>query len=282
MPACKEAGLGSRNAIQETESVEVIMRIRLLLLILILIGSVVSACATDTQRDTLYQVSTLNALMQGLYDGQATVRDLLHHGNFGLGTFSKLDGEMVMLDGKCFQIKSDGSVSQVPLTQTSPFAAVTTFEPDQTLAITTPLSIVELEKRIDAALPTPNWFYAIKITGTFTLVRARSVPMQHLPYPPLVEVVKTQPVFQLETVKGTLVGFRCPAFVSGLNVPGYHLHFLSDDRKSGGHVLDAQMLSGAVGIDATPNFLLALPADPAFAKADLTTDKPADVQKVEK
>jgi acetolactate decarboxylase len=106
--------------------------------------------------------------------------------------------------------------------------------------------------------------------------------MQQQPYKSLVEVVKTQPVFQLETVKGTMVGFRCPVFAAGLNVPGYHFHFISDDRKSGGHVLDARLLAGAVGIDATPAFLLALPSDAAFTKADLSTDKPADVQKVEK
>jgi acetolactate decarboxylase len=95
-------------------------------------------------------------------------------------------------------------------------------------------------------------------------------------------VVKTQPVFQLQQVKGTLVGFRCPAFAAGLNVPGYHFHFLREDKLAGGHVLDAQILSGTVTLDATPAFLLALPNDPAFSKADLSTDKPADVQKVEK
>ncbi|HOF87188.1 MAG TPA: acetolactate decarboxylase [Armatimonadota bacterium] len=254
-----------------------LQRIAVLLLLACALGALAQA-----PQETLYQVSTLNALMLGIYDGQMPVRTLLRHGDFGLGTFTGLDGEMLILDGTCYQIKSDGTVAKVDGAVTTPFAAVTTFNADQTWKVETPVSLTELEKRIDAALPTANWFYAIKVTGVFTLVKARSVPKQQAPYPPLVEVVKTQPVFQLPQVKGTLVGFRCPAFAAGVNVPGYHFHFLSEDARAGGHVLEAQLLAGTVSIDATPALLLALPSDDAFKRADLSTATAADVQKVEK
>ncbi|OPZ84429.1 MAG: Alpha-acetolactate decarboxylase [bacterium ADurb.Bin429] len=254
-----------------------LQRLAMFLLLVCALGILAQA-----PQETLYQVSTLNALMLGIYDGQMPVKTLLRHGDFGLGTFTGLDGEMLVLDGKCYQIKSDGSVVKVSGTVTTPFAAVTMFNSDQTLKIEAPMSLADLETRIDAALPTANWFYAIKVTGTFTLVKARSVPKQQAPYQPLVEVVKTQPVFQLQQVNGTLVGFRCPAFAAGVNVPGYHFHFLREDAQAGGHVLEAQLVSGTVTIDATPAFLLALPSDTAFKNADLSTDKPADVQKVEK
>jgi acetolactate decarboxylase len=230
----------------------------------------------------LYQVSTINALLQGIYDGPTTVRTLLTHGNFGLGTFNQLDGEMVVLDGVCYQIRADGTVSVMPGTASTPFAAVTTFTRDLTLRLTGPLSLAAVEAAIDKALPSPNRFYAIKITGDFASLRARSVPRQQHPYPPLTTVVQTQPVFAMPHVSGTLVAFRCPPFVAGLNVTGYHLHFLRADRKAGGHVLDGVLTAGTVQIAILPTFQLALPDDPVFNAANLTTGTPAEVQQVEK
>jgi acetolactate decarboxylase len=119
----------------------------------------------------------------------------------------------------------------------------------------------------------PNLFYAVRVDGHFASVTTRSVPRQDRPYPPLVEVAKTQPVFRLEEVSGTLAGFRLPDLVRGLNVPGFHLHFLTADRQAGGHVLDLVLTRGELAIDTSARFHLELPTDPTFLHADLGRDR---------
>lgn len=253
------------------------MRPLVLLLTLLCMSTFASAA-----EHVLYQVSTINALMQGIYDGPTTVGSLLAQGNFGLGTFTQLDGEMVVLDGTCYQVRSDGQVAVMPKTATTPFAAVTTFTADNSFPVTTSMTLEVLEKMIDAKLSNKNIFYAVKITGTFSMLHARSVPKQHQPYPLLTTVVQTQPVFEMHDVQGTIVAFRCPMYVAGINVTGYHLHFLGAGFKTGGHVMDCTLSNGAIQIAELSTFSLALPHDAAFAAADLTTSNPADVQKVEK
>ncbi|MCK5739896.1 acetolactate decarboxylase, partial [bacterium] len=130
--------------------------------------------------------------------------------------------------------------------------------------------------------PSLNRFYAIQVHGTFSFIKTRSVPRQTEPYPPLAEVAKTQPEFEYEQTTGTLAGFRCPAFVKGINVPGYHLHFLSDDHQTGGHVLAFTLAHGTVQLDETTDFQLRLPEGAAFEQTDLTNDQTAALEKVEK
>jgi acetolactate decarboxylase len=189
---------------------------------------------------------------------------------------------MVMLDGICYRLRTDGTVTTMPASTHIPFADVTTFTPDLTLTMTTPMTLDQLEAAIDKALPSLNRFYAISITGEFSTLRARSVPAQRQPYPPLTSVVKAQAVFEMKDVAGTMVAFRCPAFASGIAVTGYHLHFLRADRQAGGHVLDCRLKSAIVRIAQLSTFQLTLPDDQVFNTADLTTSTPADVRKVER
>ena len=79
---------------------------------------------------TLFQVSTSAALVEGLYQGAVRVSRLLRHGNFGLGTFIDLDGEMVVLEGTCYRVGSDGAVAPVEGDRLIPYAVVTRFSPD--------------------------------------------------------------------------------------------------------------------------------------------------------
>ena len=62
--------------------------------------------------NTLYQVSTATALVEGIYQGAVQVAALREHGDLGLGTLESLDGEMVVVDGNFFQVCSDGSVRE--------------------------------------------------------------------------------------------------------------------------------------------------------------------------
>jgi acetolactate decarboxylase len=240
------------------------------------------ALFSQARTDTLFQTSTIDALLQGVYDGEMTFAELRRHGNFGTGTLNGADGELIAVDGQFYQIASDGKARPVPATGRTPFATVTHFATDITLAITEPVTLEALEKRIDAALPGMNYFYAIRVTGRFGSVRTRSVPKQSPPYVPLTEVVKVQPVFEFENVDGVLAGFRCPEFAKSLNVAGYHLHFLNRSKTAGGHVLNLTLQQGSVEIDVKRGFEVSLPETKAFRSADLVRDRTADLQRVEK
>ena len=247
------------------------------LLSLLLIG-----CASQ-RPDGLMQVSTIDALLAGVYDGHMALGDLRRHGDFGLGTFDRLDGEMIFLDGAFYKVRADGVVTRPPDSETTPFAAVTWFSPNHSRSITGPISGPDLEKLIDQIVPDQNLFCAIRVEGTFKKLRVRSVPAQTKPYPPLVEVTKNQTIFDFENVKGTLVGFRSPAFVKGLNVPGYHIHFLSEDKKLGGHVLELSVKEGTLEVDSKVQWLsVFLPSgNRDFVRADLTLDRSAELESVE-
>ena len=233
-------------------------------------------------RDVLSQVSTIDALMTGIYDGETTLGSLKEKGDFGLGTFNTLDGEMLLLDGEFYRITAAGTVERPEPGTKTPFAAVTFFEADRAVPLEKGLDFRRFVVKTDRLLPTPNVFYVIKITGTFEMVRARSVARQVRPYRPLDEVVKNQGLFTLSNVEGTIVGFRCPPYVKGVNVPGYHLHFITADRKAGGHVLDFKIGKALLEVDDTSEFNLVLPSDKAFYDADLAPDREQAVRAVEK
>jgi acetolactate decarboxylase len=232
--------------------------------------------------DNVSQVSTINALMMGDYDGKITLEELSSLGDTGIGTFDKLDGEMVLLDGVFYQIRADGSVVKPDGSFTSPFACVSFFEEDFCLSLPHGASMADALKMIDAAAKNKNLFLTVKIQGTFQKVKARSVPPQKKPYPPLAEVAKKQSVFEFKDIKGTIVGFRCPDFVKGINVPGYHLHFISADGKKGGHVLDFTLEEGDADADICDSFYMLLPQSQEFKDLDLSKDLSKDLEKVEK
>jgi len=232
--------------------------------------------------DVLYQISTIDALLQGVYDGVLPVAELETHGDFGIGTFDRLEGEMLALDGNYYQIKTDGIAYPVSGETTTPFATVTYFEVDENFRLDEPANLTELEDTVDLKLPSENLFYAVRIEGNFSSVKARSVPRQEKPYPKLADAVSTQSVFEFENVNGTLVGFRTPEYAKGVNVPGYHLHFITADRSAGGHVLDLEIENGVASVDITRSFLMELPASGDFYDVDLGQDLQDDLEKVEK
>ena len=185
-------------------------------------------------------------------------KELENHGDFGLGTFDGLDGEMIALEGRFYQIKADGKAYPVDGSMETPFAVVTFFEPDKAVSSNKISDYEQLKQHVDSMLPDRDIFYAIKIEGVFEYIKARSVPAQSKPYPPLDEALKGQTIFEFHDVAGTLVGFWCPAYVDEINVPGYHFHFITADRKAGGHLLDCQIQSAQTEIDYTSEFYMVL------------------------
>jgi acetolactate decarboxylase len=227
---------------------------------------------------SIFQTSTLDALLAGLYDGDVTFGELAERGDLGLGTLNGLDGEMIALDGAFYRAGTDGRVRAIAPEERTPFAVVTRFAPDVGAPIDVPVDHAQLLDRIEALVADPALCYAVRVDGRFRRVHARSVPRQRRPYPPLSEVVSHQVEFDLADLTGTLLGFRFPDYAQGLNVPGYHLHVISDDRSSGGHVLDCRILEGEIRIDHTSDLHMELPAgvtwtepDTSAAKRDLIT-----------
>jgi acetolactate decarboxylase len=242
----------------------------------------VSGCVTPA-RDTVFQASTIDALLAGVYDGDISCRRLLKNGDFGIGTFDRLDGEMVLLDGNIYQIKADGKVYEPNPSVKTPFATICQFNADRAIPIKTGSDYETIENLINEYAPNQNLFYAIKITGQFRSMKTRSVPGQQKPYPPLKEVTSNQPEFNMKSIFGTIVGFRCPPYVKGINVPGYHLHFISSDRTQGGHVLSFEIANGKCEIDILNQYFLMLPANTKeFAETDLSRDRSKELKDVEK
>lgn len=237
--------------------------------------------AGQDDKDVIYQVSTLNALMQGMYDGEVSIAELREHGNIGLGTFDALDGEMVCVDGKYYQVKGDGSVARAVSTARTPYAVITYFAPFSKIEMAGLSNMAELTAFLEDNIPSRNIFYAIKITGTFKYVKTRSVPKQVPPYPRLSKVVQTQPVFEASDIKGTIVGFRSPDYVKGLSVAGYHFHFLSADEKFGGHLLDCAVQAAAAEVDDKTEFFMRLPSSREFMSARFGEDMGAETAKAE-
>jgi acetolactate decarboxylase len=234
-------------------------------------------------RETLTQICTIDALLMGFYDGVVDCGQLKEYGDFGIGTFEALDGEMVVLDGTVYQVKHDGTVAQPENSVGVPFASITHFEPDLQIDLTGEFNFESLEVELDDLISSDNIFCAVKVEGDFDYIKTRSVAAQEKPYPPLAEVTGNQSIFEFENISGTIVGFYCPEYVSGINVPGYHLHFLSEDKQSGGHLLALEAENLAVEIDETSGLYMILPEeDSGFYQLNLTEDQSETLEQVEK
>jgi len=230
--------------------------------------------------DTLVQVSTIDALVQGIYDGGVTIGELRKSGDFGIGTLDDLDGEMLAMDGVFYQITSDGKVHIVPDKAETPFSAVSFFKSDLEIALNPAPSLAALQSLLDQKLPSANLFYAFRITGNFSSISLRSVPKQAPPYPALTEVVKHQARFDLKNCHGTLIGFRCPTFVKGVNVPGYHFHFIAADHSAGGHVLDGTLSAGVARVQLLQTVQIELPRTPPTTRP-IERDRSGELRDVE-
>jgi acetolactate decarboxylase len=228
------------------------------------------ATAFDLERHSLFQVSTSNALVQGVFIGAVTVRDLKRHGDFGLGTFDGLDGELIMLDGVCHRATGGGAVTSPTDDARVPFAVVTHFQSDLSLAAG-PGSLTDLTTALDASRPSENLFVGIRASGIFERLSLRAACAAE-PGEDLVEATAHQSEFRVVDIEGTLVGFWAPLYARAVNVPGYHFHFISGDRRLGGHVLEMEAGPLDVGIHVESELHIAIPETEEFLAADLSGD----------
>ncbi|SEB39498.1 acetolactate decarboxylase [Terriglobus roseus] len=224
--------------------------------------------AGDTASGELYQTSLITALLQGVYDGEMEFVEVMRHGDFGLGTFNGLDGEMVAAEGEFYQLHSDGTATPVRPDQKTPFAAVTHFVPQQELRVTATVSRNDLLPIIAWAAQ-KNLFTAVQIEGLFQEVRTRTVAKQTRPYPPLTEAAGDDAENIVRLTKGTLVGFLSPDYAQGFQVAGFHLHFLSEDKTVGGHMLDFIAQDVTIRISPIHRLHVELPTSVAFLNAEM-------------
>ncbi len=218
--------------------------------------------------DVLYQVSVLSGLSAGDYDGKVSLAEIRPKGDLGIGTFDRLDGEAVELNGDFYQIKCDGRVLAAPARLKTPFMMMTSFNPELKFRMNPLSDYLSLQRFVDKNLPTKNIPYAICIEGTFRYLKARSVPAQAKPYPALAQAIKNQTVFEFHNIEGTLVGFRMPDYADGVNISGYHFHFLSRDKAQGGHVLDCAVTEGEARVDFIDRIVIVLPRSRDFDEID--------------
>lgn len=231
----------------------------------------------------LFQHGTLANLVPGLFGGTLSIHDLLQHGDTGIGTLSGLDGELIILAGTVYQMNAKGQVRVVDGSEMVPFANV--HQADFTNAgELAQVTDAQLRETLSQKLISLNVFSSVKLTGSFANVTTRAVAGQTRPYPTLKATAEAQSVFTEAEVTGTIIGYYSPKLFAGAAAPGFHLHFLSDDHKFGGHLLHADVVQAKLAIQAFEDLDLHLPlADPEFQALDLDSDQiVSDIELAEK
>jgi alpha-acetolactate decarboxylase len=234
-------------------------------------------------KNEIYQFSVMSALMSGLASPASSipVSELLIHGDFGVGTFEGMDGEMVVVDSKAYQFRGDGSTHEVSPDQLAPFAMVSRFVPQLTKTIKTQTKSA-LQDEIENTLPdAKNAFVLFKVHGKFDRIKIRAIHAQSYPGQPLPQLTEGQMIKEFHSVKGTIVGLRSPGWSVGVSVVGVHAHFINEDRQSGGHILELSTEEDVLlELAVSDSFHLQLPKSSEFGARELELDE-AGINKAE-
>ena len=234
---------------------------------------------------TMNQVSTLQALAMGYSRSVVTVEALLQHGDIGLGTFEDVNGEMILLDGTCYRAGENGAVFEAESDMGVPFAAAAFFQMGEEIPIGDMESIETLKRLLDVKIEENfglNSMHVVRVDGTFTKICARSESAYRSQHVSLKEILcKTQKDFFFHDVTGTLVCVYFPDYMDGINAPGWHLHFVSEDRSRGGHVFDLTMKQGTMIINKISQIQICLPSSPAFDTYSLKEASQDEIKEVE-
>ncbi len=233
----------------------------------------------------MYQVSTLQALVLGYTRKVITVKELLKHGDIGLGTFEGVGGEMIVVDGKCYCATNDGSVTEAALDTGVPFAAVTHLIEGKVISLENMASIDKVKDCLNLAIEEDfglNSMHVVRIDGNFKKVSARSEKEFKAHHVSLKKILdKSQKDFFFENVEGTLVCIYFPDYMDGINAAGWHFHFISKDHTKGGHVFDVEIIDGFATINKIALLEMQLPIEPAFDTYALKSASKNEIKEVE-
>lgn len=238
----------------------------------------------ENDRETLNQVALLQSLALGHFDGVVTVGQWKTFGDTGIGTFEGLNGELIALDGVVYQGDQNCNAHVMKDNEKIPFSNITFFEKDFSVKLNHVKNKSALENELNALVKKhgANNFYMVKIPAQYNKILIRSEAKQNKPYPTLVKALEaTQKEVTKENISGTIVGLYCPTFMSSLNSVGWHFHFISDDKKFAGHVLEMNIKSGEAQFDKTENFSMILPKKKSFNQLNFETDLREDIRKAE-
>ena len=237
------------------------------------------------KNNKMFQVSTLQALILGYSRTVVTVEELLEHGDTGLGTFEGVGGEMIVTEGHCYCAANDGTVTEATPETGVPFAAVTKMTEGRKIELNAISDIEELKRRLDIAIEEDfglNSMHVVKICGKFNKVSARSESEYKAHHVSLKEILKkSQRDFYFENTEGTLVCVYYPDYMDGINAKGWHFHFVSDDRKQGGHVFDVNINESTAIINKISSINIQLPTEPVFDTYSLKQDLNDEIKEVE-
>ena len=211
--------------------------------------------------------------MAGVADSGITVADFTRKGNQGIGTFTKIQGELILLDGKVYQLQASGKIRIAGPDEQLPYAVATRFEAQEHIKseLKDKTKIDEILKKFDDHAA--NCFVSYRIDGRFKYLKARTVRGQEYEDQPLSELGEKQAVQDYSDIEGTIVGFRAPAAWQGFMVGGEHMHFIDKARSVGGHVLELESDGEAsIGVAVVYNIHVELPKTQKFNAAKLTTE----------
>ncbi|THU40779.1 acetolactate decarboxylase [Niastella caeni] len=237
----------------------------------------------DTLHNNLFTVGVGAALIGGLYDGNYPYRLLKQHGNFGLGAPDKLDGELVVFQGKVYQTQYTGKTFVVDDRNLTPFAMVNFFQPDKKITNGNSISKESLLHFLDSILTNVNGLYAIHISGKFSYIKTRAFPpVKAHDHTPLASMLHLQHFFEFNNVKGDLIGYRLPSFMDNTNISGYHFHYLSANKNAGGHIIDVKTDSITIEIDRLNSYTIHVPSGSEFEQFDFKKNREEDIKSVER
>ena len=233
----------------------------------------------------IYQVSTLQALALGYTRPVATVEELLEHGDTGLGTFENVDGEMIILDGICYQAKQDGSIEKTEDSAGVPFAVAGFVKDGRSFDIGEKSDIESIKTELTLKVEEDfglNSIHIARIDGEFNSIHARAGAPYRSQHISLKDILsKTQKDFSFENIRGTLVCVYYPDYMDGINAAGWHMHFVSEDRTLGGHVFEVKMNSGECLLQKMDRIEIQLPREAAFDTYSLKEASNDEIAKVE-
>jgi len=237
------------------------------------------------EKDKMYQVSTLQSLMMGYTRPVITVKELLEHGDTGLGTFEDVNGEMIVAGGHCYQAHEDGTVEKAKDDEGVPFASVAFLDEEMTFELADIKNIDDLKNELNLKIEEMfglNSMHIVRIDGEFGKVSARSESPYKSQHVSLKDILsETQKSFEFDDVEGTMICVYYPDYMDGINAPGWHLHFLSADRKNGGHTFDLVLKRGLAVMDKLSKVEIQLPTEPAFDTYSLKESPNDDIKAVE-
>ncbi len=256
--------------------------------ILLICISWIQGLAQDTlspaiKRDgILYQFGMPNAFMGGLYSGALSIGELKKHGDFGIGAPDKLDGELIMGNGRMYQTRFTGKTFPVVDSGTTCLFFVCYFKADTSIYSCAMLETKEAFEYIDSFLNNKNGMYAIRITGTFDYLKTRAFPPVTIkPSPDITALMDQQHFFEMRKIKGAFIGFKLPSFVDGWSIPGFHFHFISDEKSSGGHVTGFAWNNVLIEIEELHQIQVALPQTYEFRQFNFKKNRTEDLKRLE-